>query len=390
MRNFDWWDLPGPSNFIARISEDIEAGKNVVLVCPNEFKDEVVSCVGESIRHYFYIEKVDLSASGEEPSAPVPADPLIYLCAKFMPDGDHIEPSFQILLSEPVFQGRLIWIEGLRSADVPKWILFMERYSSACKNYPTTNRALFCLVMDSACSSIRARGDVYLATHEMEGCIDGLDMNLYSSFLMTKSRKSMADFERRLIARTIASIALWDREIAEKLSAADEDTAFAPHEILTNLAVSRGWDRTANGVKPHGAVQKFEGAREESSAFLAVKGNIQALSKRVWSAQVSQILPVIEEMRLMIIEKKEVRKLLKVPFTTSFGEEINDHTEFEIGHIAYLLQGAYLPGGYGRLKSIVYNMRHARNELAHLKILNYDIIKNFGFASAYEYIKNLI
>jgi hypothetical protein len=78
-------------------------------------------------------------------------------------------------------------------------------------------------------------------------------------------------------------------------------------------------------------VDLTEGEESVHSAALALADLQGTVRRRIWSAEVGVMLPFVEERHQKILS--HLAGVLKVPFTTGFGELISDVHDSEIGHI---------------------------------------------------------
>jgi hypothetical protein len=109
------------------------------------------------------------------------------------------------------------------------------------------------------------------------------------------------------------------------------------HPVLTlqEIARERGWnpiaDNPSSCLWSRGMVDLTEGEESVHSAALALADLQGTVRRRIWSAEVGVMLPFVEERHQKILS--HLAGVLKVPFTTRFGELISDVHDLEIGHI---------------------------------------------------------
>jgi hypothetical protein len=89
----------------------------------------------------------------------------------------------------------------------------------------------------------------------------------------------------------------------------------------------------------------------------------EELNRMIWNAEVGIILPFIEETRRQLLE--QLGDILKVPFTTRFGEVITNLNDLEIGHIDSQINTGTITVRY-ETRQLVQRLREARNALSHL------------------------
>jgi hypothetical protein len=152
------------------------------------------------------------------------------------------------------------------------------------------------------------------------------------------------------------------------------ETLLAPSHILEEIAQERGW-RDSEGETPtpewhRGMTQEVDGKTQIHAAAIPVNDPKGELKRRIWTAQVSVMLPFVEEQRREFIE--EYSRFLSVPYTTPLGEKVETKSELEINHL-YLQVVNGIPVDAATVRH-VDRLKNIRNRLAHLGILDEDLI----------------
>jgi hypothetical protein len=117
-----------------------------------------------------------------------------------------------------------------------------------------------------------------------------------------------------------------------------------PGPSLRELALQRNWPRTqeSDGLVNcwHlGMIDNIDRKSVVHSAALAHNDPTSEIARRVWSAEIGVLLPLIEEKRRGFLER--YGKVLRVPFQTPFGI-ITDVRDLEISHIDYQIASCRL------------------------------------------------
>lgn len=163
-----------------------------------------------------------------------------------------------------------------------------------------------------------------------------------------------------MAASVIASLAVWDPLLAERLARQRLDVVFQPDKLLQAIAIERRWEGQEASWHS-GSMANVDGREVIHSAFLACNGPKDHLHRRVWSGQVGVLLPFVEERRQDLL--MQLAGVLQVPYTTRFGI-VEDVRDLEIGHIESQLLTAS-PRGRSELVEFVRKLREIRNALAH-------------------------
>ena len=358
-----WWQLPGPSRFVARIIQDLRDGKNTVLCMPEHTPDGLLG----SIRSIIGDEWPWHTLQVQEDAGVV--DPIHWLFARFVP---HARPdalwNAGTLVTEDVFAGKLLWLDGLTPHTWPAWKAFLKDYEHACRSRSVFERTLFCIPLVGTLAHDPPAEDICLSHHYWQGYVDLLDMLVFTAVLL--EGKPMPDLLKRVVIALIAHVALWDPLISEYLARENLQTIFAPTPLLQEIAKERGWDGGDEGLalsEWHRGMQDIvDGTAKEHSALLALRHDTRALQRRIWTAEVGVLLPFVEEQRHDILAR--FAGVLRVPFMTRFGEEITDIRDLEIGHIESQL--AKNPAVSNSIRQLITQLRKIRNALSHLESLD--------------------
>jgi hypothetical protein len=191
-------------------------------------------------------------------------------------------------------------------------------------------------------------------------------MAMYTSTRLKGNR--LSPIQRRLAISLIAATALWDPSASDRLAQEPIDMLMNPRPVLIDIAHERGWDPTQDAASGwhRGMSDCFEGRAQSHSAMLAIADGRNELNSRIWKAEVSVVLPHLEELRREVLSR--YGRAFKLPFVTRFGEVITDVFDLELAHIASQLGG--LAGRVDfRTRRGVERMAAVRNKLAHLEPL---------------------
>jgi hypothetical protein len=176
------------------------------------------------------------------------------------------------------------------------------------------------------------------------------------------------ELKRRLRTEIIAALALWDPVLADHLVSANLEDLLSPARLLSEFVLQEGWQIHPSGVCDWqaGFTNSFEGQDRLHSAVLSVKAMEDEIAHRVWSAEVAVLLPFVEEQRQILI--RQLSCFLQVPFTTRFGDTIDDVRDLEIGHIEGQLATCRQPISRAVRRSVEL-LRAIRNCLSHQEVV---------------------
>lgn len=364
-----WWQLPGPSRFVSQIAEDLRDGRNVVICLPQHAPDGLRGAVRSALEGgeawSWHTARVD---------GAMWAEPARALFARFVPDAS---PSAILnastLVNEESFAGKIIWLEGIHPGISRAWKEFLMEYQHACRSRSVLDRTLFCVPLAGDLTIDPPTSDVCLSHRHLCGVVGSIDVLLYTSYLLQE--RTLPCLEKRVVTAVIASLALWDRDVCDRLVAEETKTILQPASVLREIARERGWCVEGGRVPCHswcsGARDVVDGREKIHSAALAAVGDGRAIERRIWSAEVGVALPFIEERRQEILA--DLAEVLTVPFTTRFGEVIDDVHDLEIGHIEAQVAAKSRLVHY-RTRRLVQRLREMRNCLSHLAPLSAELL----------------
>jgi hypothetical protein len=351
----DFWELPGPVDFLNRVQEDLRAGKNVLLSQPratvNGMTDALYSRLG---REGWMVSSHTTDAA---------ASPMTTIMAALGFEDRAFEVTSCVsLCRQPECQeGRVVIIERVDGADREEWRNFMAQYERACREVSEDRRTLVILVLSEAPLEAFAKRDVALGHRIFDGAVTELDMLLYASMRLIGREENPR--RRALLASSVSRVAMWDVVLADRLLDGALEQMLEPAEVLRDYAASMGWEECGTATWREGTIASWAGGREAHSAWLAVKGEEAEIERRLWGAQASMFLPEIERQRLQVIP--EASRFIGGPFETALGR-VREVADLEIGALDYFLQRSNAPT---TLKSKVRILRDTRNDLAHLRRL---------------------
>ena len=254
------------------------------------------------------------------------------------------------------FRGRLIWLDGLGSRNWGRWREFLSQYAQASRNNPTLGRTVFIAPLVGSPPEEPPEADVTLAVRDWKNVIDETDLLILAlDRLSTRYRTT----ERLLLANAVARVASWDLHIAERLLNEKERTILAPLDMLCGMASERAWT-TDTPAKWELGTASWSGSAH--AALAALESPPRNINRRLWSAQVSVLLPAIESRRVQIVDAsiKQIRTRQQ-----QMGSVRNPY-DLEIGDLKQLFR----PGDHTR--RTLEKLNANRNHLAHVNPMGPD------------------
>jgi hypothetical protein len=353
-----WWQLPGPSGFLRRVAQDLSGGKNVLLALPALVPEGLREALAGQVRRNDLLTWREVPARLGDGGLALLVERLHEQFAP--PESPGAILSAATLANAPSFVGMVVWVEGMDQGVWPVWREFISQYQHACNGRAEWSRGLFCVPLAGSLA-VEAAPDVALTVRRWRGVVGPLDLSLDLARQMDGRPEN--PLHRKLRLALALELAGPDAVLARELARLELLTLIEPTETLAQVAARRGW--TADGrEKPAweaGMVDDFDGAEWVHAAVEARQGDVAAVRRRVWRAEVGVLYPFLEEQRLRLVP--QVRPYLRLPVETSYGT-VRDAADLELGQLVHFLHGRKVPQPLWRVLTRLRDMRH---ELAHLR-----------------------
>jgi len=369
-----FWQLPEPARYLRAIVEDLRAGANVVLAIPDHTPDGCVTALGVALSTANLPALHEIQPNGSPPVATMHELLALGPC----PHGATVID----LCDNQGFRRRLIHVQRFTSTLWPAWSNFLVEYEDACRQLELPERTLFVVTLLGQLAINAPAPANLLRVHRWLDRMDGLNTRLHAADLLGASSIRIP-WQRQLAVATLAELALWDPEVVAAGASLPLADILEPAPWLIPVATARGWSPT-DDLKPpaaqwRGLRQPFEGRPRTHSAWLGLAGRNEALSQRLWTAQIAALFPFLERHRRGFIHC--YRKMFKIPWFTKRGQ-IDYVEDLELNHIADQLRLIS-----GRLRDAAHFVRwlcDIRNELAHLRPAPAALLLDSQFQSRME------
>ena len=334
------WDLPGGRRFIDAICNSLLGGSSVVMSFPGAVPEGLDDALSATLGNALQVG--DLTAT---------AKPLDDLRHQYAGHPSHVN-SISDLCDDLGFQGRLVRLRNLNEGNWPAWGDFLGRYAQTSRSRHLLGRSLF-LVPLSSCDTLEPPPTDVALTHSIwDNILDDVDLLLFASERLRQ--RSGDTLFRSLLANIVARVASWDFDTAAALLAESDRTILDPIEFLRALAREKGWTADTPRDWQLGTESRSGAAH---AARAALDNPPSEVNRRLWSAQLSVLLPWIEYRRYETVANnlKQVRRQMH-----RAGNGRNDPFELEVRDLAIMFRGTN-----HSLRKIFQRLRHVRNKLAH-------------------------
>ncbi len=354
-----WWNnITGANRLVSRVVDTLLNNEPAVLVVPSDlpWRYQMRSAVETSFRRNTssemiidMVDAIDDCASYNNPGH--------FLLERYGQNREvrngYREKSRKTiqtyLLEKDVLKNKIIWVKGLSNDQAKIWISFCQGYipkHSGCGQ--------FVLEMHGE-AGFKSCNPIFF-----KDSISRYDVQLFNSIILDTTTKLHFGW-KNYIATVVAALCDFDAEISEKTISIMDYKKDNPVNVIKKISEMEEYSR--------------RGGEDQSRHVLAHarRDNNQYLNRRIWSAQVRVLFPLIEEERINLIEdmKGEIQDALIQNIIDQYGNQITDIYDVELGTLDYMMshkdeKGLYMlhvPKEETREK--IHFLRLCRNLLAH-------------------------
>lgn len=344
-----WWALPGPSLFASSIVDDVDAGRSVLLELPPPGVDGLTRQVRALLHEHGSMRTVK-----EVEGTSSPTDALETLAGDVAHDG--VEAALRSLSRSEL----VLWVRGCTSVQWNEWRSVIEVASRLAGELPLGSRLV--LAIEVPAGERLPAQDVAVRRHRWEGQVDQDMLTWWCRQLLANDVREPMTVKRLRTAMT-AHIAVWDGELAADLLT-EVHLPAARQDILVAAAKRRGWKRGMPASWQIGAQMLIDQRPVVHSAWLAESQRWDDIDRRIWSAQASVLLPVLDDMRMKIIRLHQ--RSLPTGLRDSTGQ-VMPIEDYELGFLRYLMLNRGWKPQTSHYASVIQRAWGLRNQLAHLK-----------------------
>lgn len=353
---FQRFELPGPAQFLSRVASDLRQAKNVVVCLPALNPGDVLSAIGRRLegswRWEKYVPDSDLY-------------PLDQLQKRLSLDDERDEygggTELRDLTAHDTHEGLVVAVDLDGRSNTDRWCRFIRDYSEHLRHTDDAEWPRFIFQIKG--EEVRSTPDpgVHLSIRNWKNVTREIDVRHVVEREM--ETRGLAPLQHRLAVEMIVRLALWDMELAAKLSRLSLREISRPVSLLKEYAEDRGWTREESATWVNGIRETFLGEKQIHSALHAVRGNLSIIERRIWAAQTAVMFPFLEARLRDLLEGLDC-----LPDSTTDDQNgIISKEEFELSHVRSELEkdGRASP----QLKAIVDKLKKVRNRIAHLEPL---------------------
>jgi hypothetical protein len=351
-----WQTLPGPAFFLDKVVQLLRDGMSVVVAAPRRGAPEIGTGVCDLLLAAQHWRVQQLAVSTQQ-------DPLLLVTEQM-----YIEPESWVRwsvesLCQQMDGNSVLVIDGVDATNWDAWRIFLKEFEVASRQRPSDDRPLLMVVVRGVAQKSLHLSGAALEVRQWSDVVGEYDSLIYVDQLLRSSRKPPK--YHKLMVRQISALALWDLDLAGYLASQPERVLF---DVLTVLKAARAALDMNLTLKDEaweaGGSDYVDGAEMTHPFVLVEKGDPgRELSRRLWTAQAAELLPMIEMRRRELL--KGLERHMICPFDLD-GVPVTSLDELEIGRLAFAAQRHGLRGD---LRTRAEWLAGCRNKLAHLTAL---------------------
>jgi hypothetical protein len=361
----NFWDLQGPSGFLADIEEGLRANRAGVVVFPAHGPAGFRSTLSARLAQRGWY-RVGLSwTEGDHP--------LNFL---FRELGIRLEikerQSVTLLLQQ--LESMVIVIDDIPAVDWPEWKRFLQDYERALRLQSNGQGPLLLCVLSGVERDVARLHSAAIAMYYWSGVVSELDALVYIRALTLNLDRPAV--EKDITRRMVSRLCLWDITLAGQLIELPINELAQPVGVLSDLARDRQWATGDACSWSKGTEDIFEGQRMHHSLWLSMNCGHSELEFRIWGAQAAVGLPLVEQRRRELAPRAS--RYLRFPLNID-GEIITSVMGLEIGQLSHQLFLANCKDH--ELMRKVRFLKNVRNALAHVEVVDPTLLLNSDLVS---------
>ena len=334
--NIWWTHVSYNMNFIQNCINHLMKHNSLVLTFPKEipFYDEMRSMLESKIKEIDAYRNIEYINSLDK-------EPGELLLEKFCKREKRAK--YRKGIGYPKFLGEsrdislnqyYIWVTGIDGNSCRSWVNFISAYNRYVPK--DVDPCLFILeYMGNESVLLQGSNSIKNVTYHYS------TYDLYTYCSLLTSQYSMSTWKKHYICELVVNLCERNVELCYSLVSYQEQLMKNTYDVLNE-------------------VSKLE-------------IDFKFLEKKIWESQLKQVFPRIESFRTNFIQNKYSELEICVPFLKACGKDVDNPFDIELGGLIFLLGEKKF-----NVNSIEYyeieNFRKARNALAHLKTIDYELL----------------
>lgn len=246
-----------------------------------------------------------------------------------------------------VLNDRYVWVRRIPENLYEEWIDFLVEY----KKNMTASKSPAVFILETQNADFQRKAKKGIKKISFDQTINAYDKFTFCT--LSASGTSCREYLRPYLAELVSNVCSDDIELCAACIGAWKSFLNNPEQTIRSI--------------------EEESCRSDGTVF-EDKDNKEKIERKIWESQLKFIFPLVEQYRSHFI-KMHFRQLLQsLPIKDTFGELIDEPQGVEIGMLVYLVGNGKITVSseeYAKLSLF----KEARNKLAHLGILNFQMVE---------------
>jgi hypothetical protein len=365
-RDFWWNSVTGPRTAVTKVVDLLLEKNMVALIVPADlpWRHNMRNAVEVAVKQKSAVSNMIFRQVDATDDCPHDMDPGRYLLQCFAPTEVCISYrekagiSLQkYMVQHAVLKNTIVWIKGLEAAQAGNWIKFCKEYAP-----PGIEDGLIILEIhgDNPIPDMRK-----IKTVQLTDFVCNYDLQLFNSFVLDEN-SSYTETWKQYVSTIAARLCGIDAEVSEK---------------LVNI-INFQSEEPLDGIRQIADMPEYEKRGQEWDQHVLAcfrARDFAEIDKRIWSAQVQTLFPLIEFERMDIVRNwaDEIQKALDFYTILQYNIRLTNPLDIELGTFVYHLSHKsdsqnyyiYIPDEAARNR--IHFLHKCRNVLAHAKCLSH-------------------
>lgn len=343
-----WWNhIIKAHKFLEDIVTLAAGGNSIIVSLPEKvpWRNTLLELIEEQLKMENPKNSFDMIASPEEEVG-------LFLLEKYCKKEKRATyrygmtyASFLGRCEDIVLNDRYLWVTDISKERYEEWLDFIIEYN---KNVENKTPAVFILeTQDNAFANKARKGIRKLIFDQQIGFYDK-----FAFCALAATDKNCKEYLRPYLAELAATICSDDIELSA--ACVNAGNKFLKNPIMTVREI------ISEQCRSNGERYEFQKSDEE-------------IKKDIWETQLKNVFPEIEKFRSNFTKKYKKMICKALPFSNSCGIIIEEPEDVEIGMLVHLIRnGAFSVDNQEYTE--LCRFRKARNDLAHLNILEQEVV----------------
>lgn len=326
--SMEWWDLPGPSRFVQRVENNLKDKVNVVAAFPQGLGRDWFGYFQRRWR--FNQNRIEVLYPEDSASAP-----LDFLCELFTNNREGTT-TIGALIQESAFHDLTVGIFLQDRKDIAAWRDFLALYERECRLVDELDRTVFLVVTDGVLQHDLPSAEMLLRILAYDGYARPHDCYMYAWTLLGDDGRRHSWLKEMKLS-LCAQLAQWDHRLCEQLSMQELGGVLNKESIADALpdVVCTDVNKDPDAGWAMGVLQNLDNEIVYHSGWEARDVSSKEYVRRIWTAQIQVVFPLIEQVRREALSK--YRHLIHFPVRVG-DVDVNDPYELEIAMVASILR----------------------------------------------------